>query len=304
MTIAVITTGGTIASSRDETGVSRPDVGADRLLAGADVRVVDLLAIDSAALDLADMQRIRDAVNAELARGATGVVVLHGTDAMEETAYLVDLGHRDPRPVVFTGAQRTADAAAPDGPDNIRAALAVAADPRSRERGVLIAFGGRVLPARGAAKRHTTELDAFRGEVWGPRRVLDFGTVADLRVDVVAVIPGGDAVHLDASLRAGARGIVLAALGSGNASPALTDGVSRATGAGVPVVVSTRVPEGPLSARYGGGGGGADLVAAGAVSAAGARPGQARILLAALLASGASPERIAAAFGTGAVPAG
>ena len=121
--------------------------------------------------------------------------------------------------------------------------------------------------------------------------------VTDQRVDIVAIHPGCDATHIDASLQAGAKGIVLAALGSGNANPRIAEAVKRCAERGVPVIVSSRVPEGQLVATYGGGGGGHDLVAAGAVHSSTLRPGQARILLATLLAGKSPAETIVSAFG-------
>ncbi|MDF9716642.1 asparaginase [Nocardioides sp. ChNu-153] len=305
-TVAVVTTGGTIASVRDADGTSAPALAAAELLAGVavpagtEVRVVDLLAADSSVLTLADMQAVSDAVGAELARPDTvGVVVVHGTDAMEETALLLDLQHRDPRPVVVTGAQRTADDPDADGPANLRTALALAAGTHGRPDapGVLVTMGGRVLPAAGTTKRSTVAVDGFAHEPGGAPLPHLTAPVSGVRVDLVAVHPGGDATHLDASLAAGAHGVVLAGLGSGNATPAIVAGVARCTARGVPVAVSTRVPTGPLSPGYGGGGGGHDLVAAGAVHAHVLRPGQARVLLAALIAAGAPDAQVRAAFG-------
>lgn len=123
--------------------------------------------------------------------------------------------------------------------------------------------------------------------------------LADLRVDIVAIYPGCDAAHIEASLQAGADGIVLAALGSGNANPGIAVAVKRCAERGVPVVVSSRVPEGLLVASYGGGGGGHDLVAAGAIHSSTLRPGQARILLAALIAANSPAEKIVSAFKDG-----
>ncbi|HEY1134485.1 MAG TPA: asparaginase domain-containing protein, partial [Nocardioides sp.] len=253
MTVALVTTGGTIASVRGTDGASTPVLAAADLLAGLapdgadgpEVRVVDLLAKDSAVLTLADMQRISDAVGEQLRDPAcVGVVVLHGTDAMEETALLLDLQHRDARPVVVTGAQRTADAPDADGPANVRAALAVASSTTHRGEGVLVAMGGRVLRAAGLAKRSTDAVDGFVDTPGLGRLPHLTAPVDDVRVDVVAVHPGCDATHLDASLAAGAQGIVLAGLGAGNATPAVVAGVERSLARGVPVVVSTRVPEG------------------------------------------------------------
>ena len=281
--VALLTTGGTIASSRDEHGVSRPVAGAGIELDG--VRVREVMSKDSSALDFTDLDTIRTATADALAEdGCVGVVVLHGTDTMEESALYVDLFHDDERPVVFTGAQRTSDHPDPDGPNNIAAAVAAA----QSEQGVLIAFGGRVLPARGAIKTHTTELDAFRSAALPRPKPLQWKPVAGVRVDIVALYPGADGVQIDAAREAGASGIVLEALGSGNTKAGVVHAVKEAVAAGVHVVVTTRVPFGETSPTYGGGGGGHDLLDAGAVFSRELRAGQARIQLEALVATGAS----------------
>ncbi|WP_347265818.1 asparaginase domain-containing protein [Paracoccus sp. (in: a-proteobacteria)] len=300
--IAVLATGGTIASSRDADGADSPSHSGEDLLAGLDpmplrLRVRELMAKDSSSLTLADMQAISDAVGAELADPAVaGVVVLHGTDAMEETALLVQLQHAPARPVVFTGAQFAADHPQPDGPANLVAALSAAARP-GEGPGVVLAFGGRELPAWGVYKFSSDATDAFRhAGATSPLAQALPASVAGLRVDIVAVHPGGDGLHLDASLAAGAAGIVIAALGSGNGSPELVAAIGRARARGVPVVVSSRVPQGQLEPIYGGGGGGHDMRRAGAIHSRLLRPGQARILLAVMLANACPEPEIARAF--------
>jgi L-asparaginase len=296
--VAVIATGGTIASQQNADGSSTPSLNGQALLSRLGdlppvrLKPVDLFARDSSTLTLADMQAASDAVGAELARGAAGVVVLHGTDAMEETALLLALQHPG-APVVLTGAQFTDDHPQADGPANMAAAIRAVLD----GGGVRLAFGGRLLPAWGLVKCATDSADAFRlaSDAVAPDLMLT-ASVGGVRVDVVAIHPGADATHIDASLAAGAQGIVLAALGSGNATPAIAGGVARCAAAGVPVVVSSRVPGGRLAASYGGGGGGHDLVRAGAVLSAVLRPGQARVLLAALIAAG-QVDRAGAFFG-------
>lgn len=278
--IALLTTGGTIASSRGSDGISRP--GSASFDIADKVVTRELMSKDSSSFDFADMDAIVAAVFDALADSAcSGVVVLHGTDTMEETALLVDLFHGDPRPVVFTGAQRTADHDAPDGPSNVAASLAAVSDPVNAGRGVLVAFGGKVLPARGLTKWHTSDLNAFTssGE---PRVVLPRTDIAGVRVDIVALYPGADAVAIDAFVAAGTQGIVLEATGSGNTNEQI---VAAVKSCGVPVVVTTRVPVGAIEPTYGGGGGGADLVDAGAVFSPLLRAGQARVLLAVQIAS-------------------
>ncbi len=305
--VAVIATGGTIASRRGADGASTPSLSGEDLLAlvpqiNARLKPVDLMAKDSSSLTLADMQRISDAVGVELNDPAvTGVVVLHGTDAMEESSLLVHLQHAIPKPVVFTGAQFTADHPNADGPSNLAAAIETALDQTNAERGVLLSFGGRCLPAWGLYKLSADAADAFRSaRPAAHAAALELAVpLADLRVDIVAIYPGCDAAHIEASLQAGADGIVLAALGSGNANPGIAVAVKRCAERGVPVVVSSRVPEGLLVASYGGGGGGHDLVAAGAIHSSTLRPGQARILLAALIAANSPAEKIVSAFKDG-----
>ncbi|MDQ7777969.1 asparaginase domain-containing protein [Paracoccus aminovorans] len=302
--LAVLATGGTIASRRGADGAARPSLSGRDLLAlvppmQVELRPREVLAKDSASLTLADMQAISDAVGAQLADPTIdGVVVLHGTDAMEETALLVQLQHQPAKRVVFTGAQFAADHPQSDGPRNLADALGAAMAPG---RGVSLVFGGRALPAWGLYKEASDSPEAFeRAAEEEPSldRALP-APVAGLRVDIVATHPGSDGLHLDASLSAGARGIVISAMGSGNATPELVAAIARARAQGVPVVVSSRVPRGLLAPIYGGGGGGHDMRRAGAIHARILRPGQARILLAALLANGCPEAEIARAFEAG-----
>lgn len=287
--VAVIATGGTIASQGHADGASTPSLDGQALLARLKdlppvrLRPVDLFARDSSTLTLADMQAISDRAGAELADPAVaGAVVLHGTDAMEETALLLALQHPGAR-IVLTGAQFTDDHPQADGPANMAAAIRALLDGMT---GVRLAFGGRLLPVWGLVKHGTDSTDAFRLATGAGAPQISLAAPVDgIRVDVVAIHPGADATHVDASLAAGAQGIVLAALGSGNATPAVADAVARCRAAGVPVVISSRVPTGRLAASYGGGGGGHDLVRAGAILSAVLRPGQARVLLAALIAA-------------------
>lgn len=322
-TVVVITTGGTIASSSDEGGAKVAGTSGSALIAtlprapGVTVRVVDLMNLNSYDLGFAEMDLINQAVHDALDDVSTvGVVVTHGTDTLEESAMLVDLFHRDPRPVVFTGAQLSFDDPDTDGPRNLGDAIAVAASPTACGLGVLVCFSGVLHAARGARKVHNTVRSAFFDADHGPLgTVLDDGcvrvhtqleraatglqspvSIAGIRVDTVALYPGVDAAALEGNLARGSRGIVLEATGTGNGNTEIVESVRACMQDGVPVVLSSRVAAGVIRPVYGGGGGGVDLVAAGAIPASLLRPSQARILLAALLGADRSRDQIMSAF--------
>ncbi|HEX7827234.1 MAG TPA: asparaginase, partial [Mycobacterium sp.] len=273
--VVVLATGGTISSRRTNGAVTAVDDAAT-VLGGVEVsddiavEHHDVLRIGSYRMSFADLRALAEDVTRQLERGdVDGVVISHGTDTMEETAILLDLVHGSAKPVVLTGAQRAADVVDGDGPRNLRDAITVAADPAARGHGTMVVFGGSVCAARGVRKSHTVALAAFTnpagtiGDVFtgsarlqglparpGPLPLPDARFDA-IRVDIVAAHLGGDDVLLRAAVAAGARGIVLAAMGMGNASPGVAECIAEIARAGVVVALSTRVAAGPVLPVYG-----------------------------------------------------
>ena len=315
--IIVISTGGTIASRWQGSGFAAEAEGREVMEStvvpdGVTVEVRDLFSLNSSRLTTSHQLTLLRTVHEVLADpDVDGVVVTHGTDTLEETAFLLDLHHDDPRPVVFTGAQRAFDAPDGDGPGNLRDALLVAAS--AHGLGVLVAFDGSLHAARGTVKTHTLDADAF-GDPSGVRLgKIGFGKVTVLRhpqrpeplplkavdgdatpprVDVIAHHADGDATLLNAAVDAGAQGLVLIGTGAGNATPEIAEAVAAAVRRGVLVALTTRVPSGPVAQLYTLGGA-VDLVAAGAVPTGTLRAGQARIaVLSALLSGGDAAARV------------
>lgn len=310
--VVVVATGGTIASSAGPTGGTVSSRSVTDLLANqphGDVTVEgrDIFNLGSYLLGHREMRMIAETVAEELEREeVSGVVVTHGTDTIEETAFLLDLVHRSDKPVVVTGAQKAADQVDTDGPRNLNEAITVASSLQARGLGALISFAGKVFSPRRTRKHHTIAPDPFRTSDGGPIGYLvgsDFVLTArpvrtaplpppgesfdSTRVDVVAVHPNADARLAEAAVRAGARGVVLAGTGVGNGNHAFVEWVAGAVKVGTVVGLSTRVPEGPVVPIYGNGGG-VDLVTAGALVLGGLPLYHARLLLALLLSSGSS----------------
>ncbi|MCZ2826186.1 MULTISPECIES: asparaginase [unclassified Modestobacter] len=303
--VHLLATGGTIASRQGPDGLAAVTPAAE-LLAAADspagltVTTSDLGTVASFALTTADLRELVAAARGCLGEGVDGVVVTHGTDTLEESAYLADLVHDDPRPIVFTGAQRPFDSPAPDGPANLADALRVAAAPAARNLGVLVCFDGLAFAARGVRKVDTLRSGAFGAPGRGPVLRLAGESVRPLarperpaplpldlraelpRVDVIACHLGVDAALVRAAVAAGAAGLVLQGLGAGNVPPAVAEATEDLVAGGIPVLVCSRVPSGPVAPIYAAGG--ARLARGGAVFAGDLSPWQGRLLLAAALA--------------------
>jgi L-asparaginase len=185
-----------------------------------------------------------------------GIVITHGTDSLEETAFLIDLLVPPVRPVVFAAAQRPPRETDTDGPRNLLNAVRVAASPVAREAGVLVTLNDEIHAALEVRKTHAIALDAFKSPWLGPVGYVDGGQVSMMRrparhltlrvsrieprVDLITLVSGSDG-HLErAAVAAGARGLVLEVFGRGNVPPSVMEAVKEARAKGVVVVFTTR----------------------------------------------------------------
>ncbi len=232
-------------------------------------------------------------------REIEGVVITHGTDSLEETAFLLDLTIESDKPVVFVGAMRNSSEAAWDGPTNLLAAVRVALAPSSRGKGVMVVMNDTVLAASEVTKTHTESFDAFQSPDFGPLGVVDKGEVimrcsplgrlhlnTEKTVEpvfLVKVAAGVDSTLLNACLEAGARGIVIEAMGRGNVPPACLAGIQKAIERNIPVVLTSRCHRGRVFDSYGYEGGGKQLRNLGVIFADFLNGQKARVKLALVL---------------------
>lgn len=292
--VRVIATGGTIANHADGRLSAEALVqSTESLAAVAKVEAETFSSATSLALSFDDWLRLSRRIGQALRDPElAGVVVTSGTDTLEELAWFLDLTVRSERPVVVTGAMRRPSEADADGPRNLTDAVTVAADRASRRRGTLVVMQGDILAARDATKVSVSAPRAFAstgGEALGTidqgrarfvrdlvtrhngTSEFDAGTLPRMpRVDLLVTYQQAPGDLVDAVVRAGARGVVIAGAGIGSTSGSQADAIMRAIHAGASVVIASRVPGGMVAA--------AD-VPAGAVAAGTLAPVKARILL-------------------------
>jgi L-asparaginase len=319
--IVVLFTGGTISMKYDAAlGGAVPTlsgeeiIGATRGLADvADIEIDQWGKFPGPHMTVERMWAVRNRVAGHLARPEVqGIVVTHGTDTLEESAYLLARSLPAEKPVVFTGAMRTASDLGWDGPSNLLGAARVAASPASRGKGVLISLGDRIHSALEVTKTHTEARDAFDSPGMGALGEVDEGVVLYGRglihipaplmpaepvhpVDIVYAYAGADGRLIDASRDSGARAVVVAAMGRGNVPPSMFEAIAR-TASRVPVIITSRSLLGRVGPTYGYPGGGRRLLEAGAIFAYGRRPGQARIDTMLALGAGYDTERLRRLF--------
>ena len=303
--VQLIATGGTIAMKIDpEKKAPVPAISGEDLLstvpevAGlAKMAVQNISNVPSGYMDPPRWVELQKAVAAALAKPeVAGVIVSHGTDTLEETAYFLDLSIKSDKPVVLIGAQRNASEKDFDGPRNLLNAVKICVSPEAKNKGVMLVLNNQINAAREVTKTHTSDVETFKSGDFGFLGVVDndraifsraplrrqyVAMVKDEmpRVDIVVTYGGNDDTQIKAAIAAGAKGIVVEALGWGNVNPATYEAVKEAIAKGVVVAISTRVFNGRVLPHYGYVGGGKTLKDAGAVFCDNLSPQKARLLL-------------------------
>jgi L-asparaginase len=311
--IHLLFTGGTISMQRDPVaGGNVPTYGGEALVQfarGLDAlgpyRIENWAMVPACHLGPDRMWEMRGRIR-EIAQSGEvqGIVITHGTDTIEESAYLLDRTLDRSIPVAITGAMRTSSDPGWDGPRNLLDAAAVAASDQSAGRGVMVVFNGKVFAGRTAVKVHATDLDAFAAPHAAPIGRVEDGCVEyaqkresgeagkplgpsklSARVALIPMVVGDEGSMLDLA-RPTHDGVVVEAFGSGNVPPGAVPAIGRWIQEGKPVVLASRTPLGVVTPLYAFEGGGSRLVAMGAIPAGPRTPSQARMELMLALSSG------------------
>ena len=257
--VHLLATGGTIAGGSSGT-LNAEDLSKliPEIASVARFTVEDFTNIGSSRMTPDIQFRLAGRVNELMASQSdlAGIVITHGTDSLEETAFFLDLLVRDERPVIFAAAQRPPRMQDSDGPRNLLNAIRLAAAPASRGKGALITLNDEIHAAREASKTHSIALNAFRSPWVGPVGMVDDGRIyyfrkplrrltlevesVEPRVNLITLVAGSDGHLLRASADAGTQGIVVEVFGRGNVPPKVMEAVREIREKGIVVVYTTR----------------------------------------------------------------
>jgi L-asparaginase len=319
--IAIFFTGGTISMRVDpKSGGAVPALSGEEIIAQVpglneitDFEVIDFACLPGPHMTPPKMLELARAVAAQLLnKNIAGAVVTHGTDTLEETAYLLDLLLNGEKPVVFVGAMRNSSELSWDGPGNLRSAVRVAADTCARGLGVMVVMGDQLIAASEATKTHTEATDTFQSRDFGPLGIVDKDRIIvsrrpvrrehisttrlEERIDIIKLAAGADGRFIDFALDDGAFGLVIEALGRGNVPVATLAAIERAIDSGLPVVITSRCPRGRVLDTYAYEGAGRQLKRMGAILGGMLPSHKARIKLMVMLGAGWSVEQVRASF--------
>lgn len=319
--VTLLTTGGTIASKRNpETGLlSSGAMTGEELASMCDLpddihlTVESIFQIPSNQMNNTRLKELKNRI-AELLTNedVDGVVVTHGTDTLEETAYYLDLTLNNQKPVIVTGSQRGPSQLGSDAMNNIRQSVLAAANQQVKELGVVVLFNERLFSARYVQKVHASNVDGFASAGYGYLGTVDqdvvniyqkpfvkesYEVTEDLPlVDIIPFHLGADDRFIKTSISTGAKGIVLEGSGRGHITSEMAQAIAEATEKGIVVVLTTRSREGEVRFAYDFEGSVYDLTNKGVLIGNDYDSKKARLKLAVLLATGATKKEIEMAF--------
>ena len=319
--IAIIFNGGTISMKIDEKiKAAVPSLSADEIksmIPGvedyAEIEAYTFSSMPSPHMTLETMLKLSKFTTELVERDdIDGVVITHGTDTLEETAYLLDLTVKTKKPVVVTGAMRSGSELGYDGPFNLATSICTAISDEAVGRGVLVCFNGELNSASEVTKANSMALNAFRTPNFGPIGIVDNDNVIFYRdanhlekydvskiekqVALIKCVVDMDSSYIDYLIEKGYGGIVIEALGRGNVPPKMVEGIKKAIELEIPVVVVSRCFEGRVFESYGYEGGGKQLKNLGIIFGD-TLPGQkARIKLILAINSGMNIHEVARVF--------
>ena len=324
--VLLIATGGTIAMRKDESGKVVPAVSGHELMESlpelfrqADWEISDFSNVASCNIDPQQMRALAVEVERQFSLDPLlkGIIITHGTDTLEETAYFLDVAIKDPRPVILTASQRDASESDSDGPRNLQNAMRIALNSRAVNRGVVIALNEEIHAARDARKLHTSHVDAFHsgekgalgsidtGEViWHrtPEHTVKLGVPESLAtVAICKAYTGMSPNIIRAMVQHETKAFVIEAFGRGNLPPQLMPEISNLVTIGIPVVITSRCLFGRAAPVYGYPGGGADLDRVGAWFAADLSTERVRLFLSIALGQAMDKEKLRRILANGAV---
>jgi len=324
-TILAVFTGGTISCTLDaDSGLPVPSLTGEQILERAPgLGEVAHVIIDNFGrypgphMHPERMLQLADRVRAATTDSAIdGVIVTHGTDTIEETAFVLDRVLDPALPVVVFGAMKLVSDPTWDGPANVLAAAQVAASRGARGRGTMVVMADSIHGAADVVKVHAESYDSFASPQTGPIGVVDRGNVVffndpvrpslpsftgdaiEPNVDLIKTVAGADGRYVEASRAAGAQGLVIEGMGRGNVTPGLAVAIKAVAGK-IPVVMTTRCIRGRAAPMYGYDGGAATLRKHGVIFADHLPGPKARLMLMLMLGEGAAREEIKAGFERG-----
>lgn len=288
--VAAIFTGGTISMKIDKRiSAAIPAMSSEEIMGMvtnidklAEVETIPFARIPGPHMSPEKMMTLRKTVMETLEReDICGVIITHGTDTLEETAYLLDLTIDSEKPIVVLGSMRNASELGYDGPSNLSAAICTAVSDEARNKGVLVVLNNEVNAAREVMKSHTLTLDTFKSLAFGPLGIVDNDDVIfyrgmkkqshiitdtiETRVELIKCYAGMDDKYINYCISEGIKGIVIEAMGRGNVPPTMVGGIQKALDNNIPVVVVSRCPMGRVLDTYGYEGGGKMLSNAGVI---------------------------------------